>query len=271
MNIPNKLMSQGLFLNAIISNAANRFILLFIGVLLALCLTGGNALGQSNLEYQKRASRYEGTKPKPVSGLGIELLSAHIAYQDDTSTLGERYQVRFFLNEILPVHLLVRELNYKHFYWLDKVEPETPWRAGFSNVYSWPTADVIRHLNRLSLYDLGIVVRLNKSEPSADEWVAPALLYQSGYPATTSGYTFVFRMREDAKIKGAIYRESGGNPIFTQDLGLKRGNRPFWFQWSLAHAAIPEGKYKLVLNGYVVSNNNPVTQVVRFYHQPRIQ
>lgn len=263
-------MSQGLFLNAIFGSTATRSILLFLGLLLGICLTGGNALGQSNLEYQKRASRYEGTKPKPVSGLGIELLSAHIAYQEDTSTLGERYQVRFFLNEILPVHLLVRELDYKHFYWLDRVEPETPWRVGFSNVYSWPTADVIRHLNRLSLSDLGIVVRLNKSEPSADEFVAPALLYQSGYPASVGGYAFVFRLREDAKIKGAIYRESGGTPIFSQDLGLKRGNRPFWFQWNLAHAAIPEGQYKLVLNGYVVGNNNPVTQVVRFYHQPRI-
>lgn len=234
-------------------------------------MLSSNVFAQANLEYQKRANRHEGTKAKPVSGFDIELLSAHIAYQDDTSTMGERYQVRFFLNEARPVHLLVRELDYRHFYWLDQVKPQSPWRAGFSNVYDWPTADVIRHLNGLSLYDLGAVARLDYSEPRAEEYVAPVLLYQSHHPAEVNGYAFVFRLREEAKVKGAIYRESGGDSIFEQDLGRQQGGRPFMFQWNLTDASVPEGPYKLVLKGYVVNNNNPVAQVVHFYHRPQVK
>lgn len=234
-------------------------------------MLSSNVFAQANIEYQERANRYEGTKAKPVSGFDIELLSAHIVYQDDTSTMGERYQIRFFLNEVRPVHLLVRELDYRHFYWLDQVKPESPWQIGFSNIYSWPTTDVIRHLNGLSLYDLGVVARLDDSEPRAEENVAPVLLYQSGYPVNVDGYAFVFRLREEAKVKGTIYRESGGDPIFEQDLGKQQGGRPFTFHWDLSGTPVLEGAYKLVLKGYVVSNNNPVAQVVHFYHRPYVE
>ena len=76
--------------------------------------SGNSAFAQVSLDYQKRASRYEGTKPKPVSGFDIELLAAHIAYQDAVTTMGEHYQIRFYLDEAQPVHLLVREVDYRH-------------------------------------------------------------------------------------------------------------------------------------------------------------
>lgn len=253
-------------------NLKKRLAFITTSWLIGFCLiTSDNVQGQSKLEYQKRANRYEGIKPKPVSGFDIELLSAHIAYHDDTSRMGERFQVRFFLKDVHPVHLLVREIDYKHYYWLDKVEPESPWRAGFSNVYGWPTADVIRQLHGLSLYDLGVVARLDKSMPRAEEYVAPVLLYQSNYPSEVSGYVFVFRLRDEAKIKGTIYKEAGGKPILVQDLGRQRGGRPFPFQWDLASTPAPKGAYKLVLKGYMLSNNYPVEQVVHFYHQPEVK
>jgi len=89
-------------------NLSGKMVINAVAWLMGFCfMLGGIAFAQTNLEYQKRADRYEGIKPKPVSGFDVELLSAQIAYQDDTRTLGDRYQVRFFLNEARPVHLLV--------------------------------------------------------------------------------------------------------------------------------------------------------------------
>lgn len=253
-------------------NVTRRLGLMVLIRLLGFCLVlSGNALGQEKLDYQKRANRYEGIKPKPVSGFDIELLSARIDHHDDTGGVGERFQVRFFLDQARPVHLLVREVDYKHYYWMDRVEPSSPWQAGFSNVFDWPTADVIRQLNGLSLYDLGVVARLDNPSPRAEERVAPALLFQAKQPVKVNGYIFVFRLREEAKIKGAVYKASGGAPVLVQDLGQQRGGRPFEFRWDFSRASAPQGAYKLVLSGYVLSNNDPVTQVVHFYHQPVIE
>lgn len=252
-------------------NKSIQWVVIVSVVLLMFCSLGNHVLAQVNLDYQKRAGRSEGRKPKPVSGFDIELLSAHIAYQDAVSTMGEHYQIRFFLDEVRPVHLLVREVDYRHFYWLDKVEPESPWTTGFSNVYRWPTADVIRHLKDLSLYDLGVVVRLNDAEPRAEQTVAPVLLYQSHHPAQVSGYEFVFKLREAAEMKGAIYQASTGRLIVEQDLGKQVGDRPFAVQWDLHDFPAEEGRYKLVVKGYMLRNNNSVAQVVHFYHRPQVQ
>ncbi len=263
-------MSQGLLLNTRFSSTANRFIFLFIGVFLVFGLTGGNVLGQSNLEYQKRVNRYEGLKDRPVSGFDIELLSAHVDYHEDTSVIGEFYQVRFFLDQTQPVHLLAREIDYKHFYWLDRVEPPAPWQKGFANVFAWPTADVIQQLKGLSLYNLGVVARLGNAGPRADERVAPVLMYQNQQPSKIDGYVFVFRLRDEAKIKGTIYKATGGKPIVEQDLGWQSGGRPFEIRWNLSRSPAVAGAYKLVLSGYL-SNNDPVGHVVHFYHQPVIK
>jgi hypothetical protein len=182
-----------------------------LAFIVGACLSGiclmisSSALGQEKLEYQRRANRYEGIKPKPVSGFDIELLSARIDHQDNADSMGERFQVRFFLERPRPVHLVVRELDYKHYYWLDKVEPKSPWRAGFANAFDWPTADVIRQLDGLKLYNLGVVARLDKPEPGAIEKVAPAVLYQSQQPTEVRGYVFTFRLRDEAKVKGIVY------------------------------------------------------------------
>jgi hypothetical protein len=73
------------------------------------------------------------------------------------------------------------------------------------------------------------------------------------------------------KSRASFTKESGGEPVFVQDLGRQRGGRPFTVRWDLTVAPAPAGAYKLVLNGYVLSTNDPVSQVVRFYHQPVIK
>jgi hypothetical protein len=239
----------------------------------AIALVAGWALSvnaQDDLSYQRRADRYEGIKPKPVSGFDIELLSALIDYRDHPEKLGERFHVRFFLPRSEDVHIVVRELDYRNYYWLDRVKPHAGWKAGFGNVFDWPTSAVLQPLG-MHMSELGVVARREHERPSAVEKVAPVLFYQSQFPSRVPGYVFHFRLREDAKIKGAIYPAAGGDPIVSLDLGRQRGGRQFALKWDVSSAPAPEGSYKLVVSGYLLSSNDPVSQVVEFYHRPSIQ
>lgn len=244
--------------------------MLAAAALLLGCVSGtAPLLAQDDLQYQKRANRFEGIKPKPVSGFDVELLSAQIDYREELPKLGDRLRARFYLDQPRPVNLVVRELDYKHYYWLDKVEPREPWRSGFGNLFEWPTGDVLKQLRGLQPYDLGVVARLDKPNPSADERVAPVVLYQSKLPQTAQGYVFYFRLREESVVKAAIYPESGTQAVFTQDFGRQAGGRPFAVKWAAGQSA-SAGRYRLVLRGHVSSTNDPIVQVVRFYHQPKV-
>jgi hypothetical protein len=240
--------------------------------LAALLATGSPPVtAQDALDYQRRANRFEGIRPRPVSGFDVELLAAQVDFLDNPEKLGERFHVRFFLKRPGDVHLVVREVDYQHYYWLDKVAPKTPWQAGFGNEFEWSTVDVVQRLGDLRISDLGVVARLGRDNPSAIEEVAPAVFYQSQYPTKVEGYVFRFRIREDAKLKGAIYKAEGGEPVFTRDLGRQLGSRPFTFKWDVTTPAAPEGAYKLVLSGYLLDTNQKISQVVQFYHRPVIR
>ena len=91
---------------------------------------------QVSLQYQKRGDRYEGIKPKPVSGYDIELISALV------NSLETRLIPRLHgsaSNSIFEkpqsVHLVVREFDLSEYYWLDGFEPQVPWRRGFDNLF----------------------------------------------------------------------------------------------------------------------------------------
>jgi hypothetical protein len=246
-----------------------------LGWLVALVLIGHTPTAPAQddaLRYQPRAQRNEGIKPKLVGGFDIELLSARVDYQDTPNQLGERLQVRFFLPKRGDVHLVVRELDYLHYYWLDNARPTTPWDVGF-NAFAWPTADVLQRLPAppLRAYDLGVVARLDRPEPGAAEKVAPVVFYQSQFPERASAYVFHFRLREAAKVKADVFKLGNPTPIVSIDLGRQRGGRPFSVRWDATSPPAPEGAYKLVLSGYMLSNSDPVSQTVEFYHRPVIR
>ncbi len=244
------------------------FFLVVVLVLSSLC--SAPALhAQDELQYQRRANRFEGIKPKPVSGFDVELLAAQIDYRESSPALGDRLRARFYLDRQRPVSLVVRELDYKHYYWLDRVQPREAWRTGFGNVFEWPTGEVLKQLRDLQPYDLGVVARLDKATPSADETVAPVLLYQSSPPSTVKSYVFYFRLREESVVRAAIYPEAGQQALFSQNVGRQAGGRPLSVKWQADSA--PAGRYRLVLRGFVSSTNDPIVQVVRFYHQPRVE
>jgi len=227
------------------------------------------ALGETHLQYRSRGNRYEGVKPRPVSGYDIELISARVDYMEEAIQMPDRLKVSFYLGRPSQVHLIVRELDYKSYYWLDKVQPPKPWQAGFRNVFEWSTRDVIQQLAVLQMYDLGVVARLGKPEPSKVERVAPVILYHSQLPATINAYLFSFKTSGDARLTCSIYNEGGSEPLFIHVFRRQRGGRPFTVRWPTPTAG--EGFYKLVVSGYFLDTNDPIQQTVSFYHQPVVK
>jgi hypothetical protein len=239
------------------------FALLFI-LGWALC-----AMASTHLQYRNRGDRYEGIKPRPVSGYDIELISARVDYKEEVIGIPDRLKVNFYLERPSQVHLIVRELDYKYYYWLDKIQPPRPWRSGFSNVFEWSTRDVIQQLDVLEVYDLGVVVRLEKSEPSKAERIAPVILYHSRSPSAIDAYLFTFKTSGDARLTCSIYKEGGSDPLFAQVFRRQRGGRPFTVRWHTSAAV--ESFYKLVIRGYFLDTNDPIEQTVSFYHQPVVK
>lgn len=220
---------------------------------------------QIELEYQNRGNRHEGIKPKPVSGYDIELISARVDYKEEVKQTPDRLKVRFYLERPSAVYLTVRELDYKHYYWMDNIQPSAPWQAGFGNFFEWPTKDVIQQLAGIQIYDLGVIARLEKPEPSKVEQVAPVILYHSQPSATVEGYLFTFKTNGDARLTCSVYKEGVVKPVFTTVLPRQRGGRPFTVRWVSSQAA--DGAYTLVLRGYFLDTNDPIDQTVRFNHQ----
>ncbi|HBP90511.1 MAG TPA: hypothetical protein DD706_22815, partial [Nitrospiraceae bacterium] len=119
-----------------------------LGLLLILVFLGGvpsRLLAQLDLQYQSRSQEQlgswkEGVKPKPVSGLNVELISVLADYQELVSSenFPNAVKLQFYLDDKHAVYLTVRELDYRTYYWLDKVEPARVWEKGFQNVFAWP-------------------------------------------------------------------------------------------------------------------------------------
>ncbi len=226
---------------------------------------------QLDLQYQQRGDRYEGVKPKPVSGYDIELISVLVDYQEpvETDRFPERLSLRFYLEGEDAVHLTVRELDYRAYYWLDKVRPATPWKPGFQNVFTWPTDPVLNQLTpKLDLYDMGALVRLGRATSSTVERVAPAVLYYAHPPAKIESYLFTMKTGEDARLMATIRQQDTGQTMNVQKFRRKRAGRPFTIQWN-AGDALP-GLYALKITGFSLSTNQSINKEVQFFHQPSL-
>jgi hypothetical protein len=236
-------------------------------LLLGSAILGANA--DEALKYGPRANRYEGIRAKKVAGFGVELLSALVDYRDNPQEMGDRWHIRFYLKRPDDVNIVVRELDYKKYYWMDKVQPQSPWKAGFDNVFAWPTSEVVVPLD-LRMPELGVVARLGADAPGSVEEVAPVVFYQSQFPTRVTAYEFQFKVRETSELTWTIYRQKGGTPVATRAYWRQTGGRPFRVGWDVTSPAVAEGAYTLVLSGYALSNNDPVSQIVKFYHRPLI-
>lgn len=243
---------------------------LIVGFTLVLLIAHGpSSVAQRGIEYQNRGNRYEGIKPRPVSGYDIELISALVDYREETERIPQRFKIKFYLDQPSEVHITVRELDYKYYYWMDKVKPPENWRCGFDNVFEWPTEDVVQRLEEMKMYDLGIVARLGKQVPSKVEQVAPIIFYHSHYPPIIEGYLFTFKTGSNARLACYVYKEETEDLVYTQHFRRVQGGRVFTLRWHSPDAA--EGFYKIVIRGYLWYTNDPIDQTVRFYHRSSVE
>jgi len=215
------------------------------------------------LQYQKRGDRYEGLKPKPVSGYDIELLSALVDYREPSATWPQTLRLRFYLPTAEPVFVTVRQPRPKTaYYWLDRVVPSAPWRPRTFNEFAWPTEPVLRNLTSVTADDLGVVVRLRQQDPSRKETVAPAALFHTQPPPAASGYRFIFKTNGTAHVTGKIYR--GDKEVYERPQNREKAGSPFTLSWNALGR--PEGEYRLKLSGYF-DDNTPLAKEVLFYHR----
>jgi hypothetical protein len=215
------------------------------------------------LQYQNRGNRYEGLKPKPVSGYDVELLSALVDYREPSPTWPQTLRLKFYLPAAEPVFITVRQPRPKTaYYWLDKIVPPTPWRARTFNEFSWPTEPVLRQLSSVTPDDLGAVVRLRQEDPSKRETIAPAALFHTRPPAAASGYRLTFKTNGTAYVTGKVYR--GDQEVYQRPQNRERAGSPFTVSWDAKGQ--PEGEYRLELSGYF-DNNVQLAKEVVFYHR----
>lgn len=246
-----------------------RLRLLRLSVPFLAAVVAAAALADDRLKYQKRANRSEGTRDQLVAGFHVDLLSVRVNFDELADKLGERLRLRFYLPEAVPAHITVREVENRYYYWLDDVQPKTPWQKGFNNEFDWPTGEVMAQLGDLTANDLGTLVRLGANEPSSKERVAPAILYQSKLPTQIQSYEFTFKLREDSNINVQVLNEADKQTVFSKKLDRQIGGEALRIVWNAAQA--PAGAYRLVLSGYARSNNEKVYQEVLFYHQPTVR
>lgn len=227
-------------------------------------------LWADNLDYQNRGDRFEGVKPKPVSGWNIEVISVLADYQEPSTRLPDQLRVGFYLQSQIAVHLTVREQDYRLYYWLDKVKPAQGWYAGSMNEYTWPTTEVLRQLDqKLNPYELGVLIRLGKETPARNEEVAPAILYHGHLPDKISGYLFTMKANGDARLSCKVLRGKESAELMTQTFRRLPGGRPFTVRWDAAGAQ--EGQYTMACTGYFLDTNEELNQTVSFFHRPTVR
>lgn len=225
---------------------------------------------ESSLVYQNRGDRFEGVRPKPVSGYNIELISLLADYQEPTSQLPDHLRVGFYLQRQTSVHLTVREQDYRLYYWLDRVKPTKEWQAGLVNEYIWPTGPVLRQLNqKFNPYELGILVRLGRDTPAENEEITPATLYHAKPPEKINGYLFTMKTGGDARLSCKVLRGKEQTELMTQAFRRLPGGQPFTVRWNTK--SVQEGQYSLVCSGYFLDTNEPLRQSIRFFHRPTAQ
>jgi len=211
----------------------------------------------------------EGVKPKPVSGFNVELISVLADYQEPFSSehFPNTVKLQFYLDDAHAVYLTVRELDYRTYYWLDKVEPDRVWEKGFHNVFAWPTDSVLQQLTpTLGLYELGALIRLDAESTSSKERVAPGVLYHQTPPSAIEGYFFTLKTGEDARLQVSIRQKATETEVMRKIFRRKRAGLPFTIHWK-AQEAEP-GPYTLTLSGFFLSSNDPLSKEIEFYHQP---
>jgi hypothetical protein len=246
---------------------AVRFTPCLLFTLVAFAAMAATAAG---IKYQPRGDRWEGTHAENVSGFEVELLSATVNHAEAPLPVAESFRLRFFLEEHYQTpHVVVRELSNRKYYWLDKVQPTSPWKPGANNEYSWSTAPVIRLLGDLDISQLGVVVRLDDPKAKPVEVIAPAILFQSRAADAITGYRFDFKLVKGGNdLEARVFADPDvQHPVWNETLGKKLAGTPVHAVWPV-DSKTARGWYRIVLTGISLGTGQKISQVVRFYHKP---
>lgn len=241
-----------------------------LSLLCGLVFTPSASWADTRLKYQDRGTYHEGIKPKPVAGYDLELISVLADYREPSTALPEKLKIRFFLPEKAEVYLTVRELDYRLFYWLDKVTPSESWTKGFDNTFTWVTSPVLQDLDQgMNMYELGVLARLGNENPASKEHIAPVILYHSSPPTTVKGYWFTLKPNGLANVVCAVYAEKSNTAVWDNTFRRKPAGQPFSVKWDASQAQ--EGPYEFNVTGYFLENNQRINQTIIFYHQPFVK
>jgi len=245
----------------------------------SLLLLGGlilpvRAQWQASLTYQSRGRYSEGIRTAPSSaGVNLNLISALVDYHEPYKDLPAAFRAIFHLPEQRPVYLVIREVEPRYFYWLDEVQPVPGWQGGRPNRFEWPTATVIRSLTwkqsaPLILDELGATARLDTPTPGKVERIAPVALYHSRPPESVEGYCFVFRPDTRMRLRFQVFAEGQDQPLESQLFPRVLAGQPHPIRWKAKEW--PDGWYRLMVSGYVLSTAAQVDGKVSFYHVRRL-
>lgn len=164
---------------------------------------------QPDDSYKNRGDRCEGRKGSSQNAgntpPAFELVSARVEYNDELLTSQpEKMKVAFYSSqESTPYYLVVREIKLKYSYWMTRT---SECKAGFANIFEWLTQPFLAKWGDLTMYELGVVVRLNYPKPGEEVIVAPAIFYHKN-PAKNAGkYGFYFMSRDRGKVRYQVYR-----------------------------------------------------------------
>jgi hypothetical protein len=217
--------------------------------------------------YGPRGDCSEGIRIKPIAGRDIELISALA----DTAAgpvqgMPRRLRLWFFLPAGESPRINVRELDNRHFYWLDRVR--RPWNTGAINVFDWPTIRVIRQIRGLVPRHLGALVRLGADGSGARERVAPAVLSGTNGLEPIVGYRFTFKTGGPAHMVCRLFPlpSSEGTPLWEKAFPRVDGGRAFTCR--VPADRVGRGPHRLVLSGYSLRDSAPIRQLVDFAPWP---
>jgi hypothetical protein len=251
--------------------ARTRPTLRLLSLFLALFLLVASAVGslpQLDLKYQDRGDRYEGIDKGFKVSDRVELISAMVNYNERLNQIPDRYKLKFYLNQIVPVFVRVREIDNKYNYWLDKLQPINTWRKGFDNDFQWSTQDVIKR-KHIKLDDLGAVAQLGSADPSLNMRVAPVILFHAQHPERIAGYTFTFKISRKADVTCSFAKDLDNSPVLSTQSFEVPGQRPRTVEWNASNAR--EGWYKLTITVIYSNNGQKVDQIIHFYHRPSVR
>jgi len=95
------------------------------------------------------------------------------------------------------------------------------------------------------------------------------MLSASDQPVALQSYLFTFKTNVPARLDCKLYRAASRSAVWSKTFKDVRAGLPFTCRVPLS--LLTRGDYRLVVDGYSLDTNAPVSQEVRFFHGPDLR